>query len=74
MHALTEFPNDLDKKLLLAALTALKKGDFSVRMPSDLTGLDGKIADTQQGWAILGERRFEGPPRSCGCSRFRPSL
>ncbi len=46
MHALTEFPNDLDKKLLLAALTALKKGDFSVRMPSDLTGLDGKIADT----------------------------
>jgi HAMP domain-containing protein/CheY-like chemotaxis protein/signal transduction histidine kinase len=46
MHALTEFPNDLDKKLLLAALTALKKGDFSVRMPTDLTGLDGKIADT----------------------------
>ena len=46
MHALTEFPNDLDRKLLLAALTALKKGDFSVRMPTDLTGLDGKIADT----------------------------
>ena len=46
MHALTEFPDDLDRKLLLAALTALKKGDFSVRMPTDLTGLDGKIADT----------------------------
>ncbi|HVX11816.1 MAG TPA: HAMP domain-containing protein [Pirellulales bacterium] len=36
----------LDKKKLLAALTALKKGDFRVRLPSDLTGIDGKIADT----------------------------
>jgi hypothetical protein len=25
---------------------ALKKGDFSVRMPSDWTGMAGKIADT----------------------------
>src|SRR5690606_21818932 len=30
---------------LLAALRALKKGDFSVQLPIDLTGLDGKIAD-----------------------------
>ncbi|HET6880468.1 MAG TPA: HAMP domain-containing protein, partial [Pirellulales bacterium] len=36
----------LDKRKLLAALTALKKGDFRVRLPADLTGLDGKIADT----------------------------
>ncbi|MGH7136794.1 MAG: HAMP domain-containing protein, partial [Pirellulales bacterium] len=36
----------LDKRKLLAALTALKKGDFRARLPSDLTGLDGKIADT----------------------------
>src|SRR5438876_811351 len=39
-------PGDgLDKKQLLRALTAFKKGDFSVRLPDDLTGLDGKIAD-----------------------------
>jgi HAMP domain-containing protein/CheY-like chemotaxis protein/signal transduction histidine kinase len=31
---------------LLATLTAYKNGDFSVRMPSDWTGLEGKIADT----------------------------
>jgi signal transduction histidine kinase len=36
----------LEKRLLLAALTALKKGDFSVRLPIRLEGIDGKIADT----------------------------
>ena len=36
----------LDGKQLLAALIALKKGDFSTRMPPDWTGLAGKIADT----------------------------
>jgi HAMP domain-containing protein/signal transduction histidine kinase/CheY-like chemotaxis protein len=35
----------LDAKLLLAALNSVKKGDFSVRLPSDWTGLAGKIAD-----------------------------
>src|SRR6266850_7078154 len=34
------------KKDLLGALTALKKGDFSVRLPVDWPGLEGKIADT----------------------------
>ncbi|HEU6449212.1 MAG TPA: HAMP domain-containing protein [Verrucomicrobiae bacterium] len=33
------------KRQLLATLTLLKDGDFSARLPSDLTGLDGKIAD-----------------------------
>jgi hypothetical protein len=37
--------NQLDRAQLLAALTALRKGDFSVRLPIDLEGLDGKIAD-----------------------------
>ncbi|HVK63144.1 MAG TPA: HAMP domain-containing protein, partial [Polyangium sp.] len=36
----------LDRKLMLEALTALKKGNFSVRLPIDWEGLDGKIADT----------------------------
>jgi methyl-accepting chemotaxis protein len=35
----------LDRKQLLRALAAFKRGDFSVRLPADLTGLDGKIAD-----------------------------
>ncbi|MDP9033417.1 MAG: HAMP domain-containing protein, partial [Myxococcota bacterium] len=35
----------LEKRTLLAALTALRKGDFSVRLPIHLDGLDGKIAD-----------------------------
>ncbi|HVS72659.1 MAG TPA: HAMP domain-containing protein [Phycisphaerae bacterium] len=35
----------LDRRELLAALTALKKGDFTVRLPIGLEGLDGKIAD-----------------------------
>src|SRR6478752_2771822 len=37
--------HDLDRTHLLAALTALRKGDFSARLPIDLEGLDGKIAD-----------------------------
>src|SRR5688572_6004109 len=36
----------LDSKQLLRVLTAVKKGDFSVRMPVEQTGLAGKIADT----------------------------
>ncbi|HJV82249.1 HAMP domain-containing protein, partial [Noviherbaspirillum sp.] len=38
--------DEVDAKLLLGVLTALKKGDFTVRLPSDWTGLAGKIADT----------------------------
>src|SRR5262249_44729827 len=36
----------LDTKQLLRVLTALKKGDFSARMPLDWTGMRGKIADS----------------------------
>ena len=36
----------LDRRELLGALVALKKGDFSVRLPMWLDGLDGKLADT----------------------------
>src|SRR5689334_12656343 len=35
----------LNKATLLAALIAFKKGDFGVRLPMDLEGMDGKIAD-----------------------------
>ncbi|WP_332876984.1 response regulator [Massilia sp. S19_KUP03_FR1] len=46
MNTMTDMPDQLDAKLLLATLMALKKGDFSARMPSDWTGVPGKIADT----------------------------
>ncbi|MGZ8314133.1 MAG: HAMP domain-containing protein [Telluria sp.] len=46
MNNMTEMAEELDAKLLLSTLMALKKGDFSVRMPSDWTGVSGKIADT----------------------------
>jgi len=39
------FPEQLDPRLLLRALTAFRRGDFSVRLPDDWTGLGGKIAD-----------------------------
>jgi HAMP domain-containing protein/CheY-like chemotaxis protein/signal transduction histidine kinase len=38
--------DELDAKQLLRTLVAVKKGDFSVRMPIDQTGIAGKIADT----------------------------
>ncbi len=36
----------LDSRQLLAALRSFKKGDFSVRLPLGLTGIEGDIADT----------------------------
>src|SRR5258708_4964431 len=36
----------VDTKLLLGALVAVKKGDFSVRLPAEWTGLAGRISDT----------------------------
>src|SRR5580698_1120949 len=36
----------LHQSELLRALQAVCAGDFSVRLPGDRTGIDGKIADT----------------------------
>ena len=35
----------LDQKLLLSVLSNYERGDFTVRMPEDGTGLAGKICD-----------------------------
>src|SRR5262249_29760553 len=43
--ALDERP-DLDLNLLLGALQAMRRGDFSVRLAGHQTGIAGKIADT----------------------------
>src|SRR6266571_1171830 len=37
-------PDALDRRGLLSALRAFRKGDFSVRLPMDLVGIDGEIA------------------------------
>src|SRR6266545_8181619 len=37
-------PDALDRRGLLGALRAFKKGDFSVRLPIDQIGIDGEIA------------------------------
>src|SRR5438309_1018061 len=44
MTNLQFIPDVLDRKGLLSALRAFKKGDFSVRLPMDLIGIDGEIA------------------------------
>jgi HAMP domain-containing protein/CheY-like chemotaxis protein len=36
----------LDRRLLLLSLQSVRSGDFSVRLPNDWSGIDGKIADT----------------------------
>src|SRR3712207_9149039 len=38
-------PDTLDTDELLAVLTAVRKGDFSVKMPVSYVGVAGKIAD-----------------------------
>src|SRR5437762_13196435 len=55
----TLFINDADQfsRALLSAMLALKQGDFSVRMPNDLTGVSGKIADAFNDIALASERR-----------------
>lgn len=43
--ATTESPEHLDHTILLQTILAARGGDFSVRLPVDLVGVDGKIAD-----------------------------
>ncbi len=57
MNELTPSANgSLDNRLLLNALVAFRDGDFSVRLPLDLTGVDGKIADAFNEAAVKSER------------------
>src|SRR5512144_1554910 len=44
-------------RALLAAMLAYRDGNFTVRMPSDLTGVNGKIADAFNDIATMSERR-----------------
>jgi hypothetical protein len=48
---------ELFSRQLLGALVSLREGDFTVRLPAELTGLDGKIADAFNDIARVSERR-----------------
>jgi len=48
---------DQFSQALLAVMLSFKQGDFSVRLPSALTGVNGKIADAFNDVALLSERR-----------------
>ncbi|MBV9746893.1 MAG: methyl-accepting chemotaxis protein, partial [Acidobacteriia bacterium] len=49
----------MDTALLLRTLVAFQKGDFSVRMPVDQTGVPGKIADTLNAILEMNDRMRE---------------
>jgi len=46
MAVQTPSNDTLDPKLLLNTLVAVKKGDFSARLPAEWTGIAGRISDT----------------------------
>jgi hypothetical protein len=51
--------NDPDQfsRQLLAAMIEFRDGNFDVRLPADLTGLSGKLADTFNELVTLSDRR-----------------
>src|SRR3990172_5782088 len=50
---------EMQMSALLGALTALKRGDSSVRLPNDWSGLAGKVAETFNDVVELNERTAE---------------
>ena len=52
----TPAPATLDRHQLLAVLRAFRKGDFSVRLPIGLTGIDGEIGEAFNDVVELNER------------------
>ncbi len=51
---------EIDTAALLTALRALRKGDFSARLPVKWPGMAGKIADTFNEVVELNERLARG--------------
>src|SRR5262249_23710604 len=48
---------DLFVRQLLAAMLSFREGNFDVRLPSDLVGVNGKIADAFNDIVAVSERR-----------------
>ena len=53
------------QRSLLATLLRFKEGDFAVRMPSELLGVEGKIADTFNEILSVSQRRAVETARVC---------
>src|SRR5712691_10644283 len=76
----TQTSDALDPALLLRTLTEYKRGDFSVRMPVETTGICGKIYDTLNDIIELNQRtakeleRIGGVVGKAGNVRQRASL
>ena len=56
----------LDQRQLIKVLNAVKRGDFTVRMPVETTGLPGKIGLQNLGEAMFPTFRFTGKPYQGG--------
>src|ERR1700756_1386873 len=56
--------NDMTSQIL-AALLAFKAGDFSVRLPHDMVGVEGKIADAFNDIASITRRLASEIARVC---------
>src|SRR6185436_10868098 len=52
----SKVPSTGEANKLLKTLIAFKRGDFSVRMPVDLVGMDGKVADALNDILELNEK------------------
>jgi HAMP domain-containing protein/CheY-like chemotaxis protein/signal transduction histidine kinase len=59
MVSLIALHSRLDKRQLANALSSLRKGDFSVRMPTGLAGVDGQIADEFNELVEINQRLVE---------------
>jgi HAMP domain-containing protein/CheY-like chemotaxis protein/signal transduction histidine kinase len=58
-------PNEAFSRDLLEALLRFRDGDFGSRMPSDLTGVEGKIADVFNDILSVSSRRTAETARVC---------
>jgi hypothetical protein len=59
MEVIERVVSEHDMRMMLAALTSLKKGDGSVRLPLEWTGLPGKVAEVFNDVVELNERMAE---------------
>src|SRR5258706_15048501 len=59
MVSLIALPSRIDKRQLATALSNLRNGDFSARMPVGMTGVDGQIADEFNELVEINQRLVE---------------
>ena len=55
--------SDQFSRALLSAMLSFRAGDFAARMPADLLGVEGKIADAFNDVVALSERRSQETAR-----------